>query len=637
MTGKAGSGKSTFLKYIKEHTRKRHVVLAPTGIAAVNVGGSTLHSFFKIPFKPLLPDDPDFASSRIRKRLKYSKAHAKLIHDLELVIIDEISMVRADIIDFVDKVLRVYSGNMREPFGGKQMLFVGDIFQLEPVVTADMRDVLRHAYRDSYFFSANVFADFAIVPIELKKIYRQSDSRFIGLLDRIRVGAPTDADVATLNARVAPDYVPSPENFVMTLATRRDMVDAINDAQLARLKSKEITYKGSIVDDFPENSLPTAKELTLKVGAQVVFVRNDREKRWVNGTLGRVSLATDDLLEVELENGERACVEREIWENITYRYDEERRRVTEKVIGTFTQFPVRLAWALTIHKSQGLTFNNVVIDIGRGAFSGGQTYVALSRCRSLEGIALRSTINPRDVFVNPSILNFSNRFNSRELIGDALENATADDAYCRSAAAFDRGDIGSAVDFFAKAAAIRPELAKPSVTRLLKRKLSIVGKLKTEIETLKRQLDDDRRRFGRLSDEYVALGRDCLDDYDDLTAAIANFDKAISLNNANAVAWHLKGLALSRAGSGDDAVAALRRARSLDEGDLSIIIDLADVEFARGDLHEALNSLLFASQRFKKRPEIHSRLADLYEKIGDEESAYYHRQIAESLKSKKRK
>ena len=230
LTGKAGTGKSTFLKYIRDNIKKKYVVLAPTGIAAVNVGGVTMHSFFRIPLKPLLPDDPDFAVKRLRERMKYPKDLRKLIKELELIIIDEISMVRADVIDFIDKILRVYSSNMREPFGGKQLLLVGDIFQLEPVVTSDMREVLRTHYQNSYFFSANAFSQIEIVPIELKKIYRQNDSQFISMLDRIRMGRPLQEDVLKLNQRVFERDSASTgdDKMVMTLATRRDMVDTIN-------------------------------------------------------------------------------------------------------------------------------------------------------------------------------------------------------------------------------------------------------------------------------------------------------------------------------------------------------------------------------------------------------------------------
>ena len=265
LTGKAGTGKSTFLKYICDNVRKEHVVLAPTGIAAVNVGGVTLHSFFRIPFKPLLPDDPEFDMKRMRDRMKYPKELINLIKNVELIVIDEISMVRADIIDFVDKILKVYTGNFREPFGGKQMLFVGDIFQLEPVVTGDMRDVLARYYPQPYFFNAGVFGDMKIVPVELLKVYRQTDSDFVGLLDRVRVGRPLRDDISRLNAKVIrrDDAKRDDGRMVMTLATTRDIVDNINSRRLDELHASEIVYTGMVKGDFPMNSLPTSIELVL--------------------------------------------------------------------------------------------------------------------------------------------------------------------------------------------------------------------------------------------------------------------------------------------------------------------------------------------------------------------------------------
>ena len=356
MTGKAGTGKSTFLRYIVENTTKKTVVLAPTGIAAVNAGGVTLHSFFHIPFKPLLPDDPELSMKNLRQRLRHSAQQQKLIRELELVVIDEVSMVRADIIDFVDKVLRLYSGRWREPFGGKQLLLVGDVFQLEPVVTSDMRDIFRNLYPNMFFFSARVFREFALVPIELRKVYRQTDTEFIEMLDRMRLGATTPDDLRRVNDRLIPQAAnDKEEDFTVTLAPKRDTVDAINSSRLASLKRKLHTYRGVIRDKFPENSLPAPLELELKVGAQVVFVRNDPEKRWVNGTVGKIHSASENNLEVTLEGGNTYVVNREIWENVAYRYDPESKKVEEEILGTFTQYPLRLAWALTIHKSQGLT------------------------------------------------------------------------------------------------------------------------------------------------------------------------------------------------------------------------------------------------------------------------------------------
>lgn len=395
LTGKAGTGKSTFLRYITRHTHKPYVVLAPTGIAAVNAGGQTLHSFFRIPFKPITPEDPDFDRKCLAERMKYPAVLIKLIRKLELIIIDEISMVRADIIDFIDKLLRFYTRNERQPFGGKQLLLVGDVFQLEPVVTGDMRDILRPYYRNFYFFGAHAFSRIRIVPIELRKVYRQNDPEFIALLDRIRAGISTPQDIARLNTRVS--VIPTPgkkaaKDFSMTLAARRDMVDHINEAHLNAISKPAFEFHGIIKGDFPENSLPTDLDLSLKEGAQVVFIKNDPDHRWVNGTVGRVSAVAADLLEVTLESGATHRLKQEVWNNIKYTLNPKTKKIDETVLGSFTQYPVKLAWALTVHKSQGLTFNNAIIDLGHGAFAGGQTYVALSRCRSFEGMTDRKSV-----------------------------------------------------------------------------------------------------------------------------------------------------------------------------------------------------------------------------------------------------
>ena len=637
LTGKAGTGKSTFLRYICSKTKKKYVVLAPTGIAAVNVGGKTMHSFFRIPFKPLLPDDPDFAISRIRERLKYPKSLCKLIKNLELIIIDEISMVRADIIDFMDKVLRVYSGNMREPFGGKQLLLVGDVFQLEPVVTGDMRDVLKKYYQNSYFFNAQIFREFSLVPIELRKIYRQNDSDFISMLDRIRMGMATTNDVAVLNAKVKENYEPDETKMVMQLATRRDMVDAVNDVHLEQLPAQEIIYEGCIKGDFPENSLPTSKELILKTGAQVVFIKNDPERRWVNGTLGKVYIATDDRVEVELENGNRHEVEPEVWSNIAYQYDEKTHRVIEKELGSFTQYPLKLAWALTIHKSQGLTFNNVVIDIGRGAFSSGQSYVALSRCTSLEGLVLKSSINQRDMFVNPSIVQFSKEFNNPNLINSALQWAKADDAYQQASEEFERGNYREAVYHFIEGVNSRNDLNRKEVPRLLSRKLSIITTLKNEIEDCRKTIEAHKQRFRELAREYVLMGNDCLQETMDYTPAIANYNKAISISEDYIPAWYGKGIALMDAGDDEEAIIALKKVVELDSENFNAPFQLGNIYMKNDSDYEALEWYLIALKNNDKEYSIHTRLTELYEKIGDEDQADLHRKLAKKYRGRTRR
>ncbi len=634
LTGKAGTGKSTFLKYICANTKKKHVVLAPTGIAAVNVGGVTMHSFFKIPFKPVLPDDPEFDNHRLKSRMRYSKNFVELLRALDLIIIDEISMVRADVIDFIDKILRTYSGNSREPFGGKQLLFVGDIFQLEPVVTGDMRDILSRYYRHPFFFCARVFSQLSVVPVELRKVYRQTESGFVSLLDRIRSGGPTDADIALLNTRIVNN---SPcahcnERMVMTLATTRSMVDYINDRHLEALPGDEITYLGETSGDFPENSLPTSLELTLKVGAQVVFIRNDMEKRWVNGTIGKVYLAGNDRLVVTLEDGTAHSVEPVVWHNIRYEYDENTHKVVEHELGYFKQFPLKLAWALTIHKSQGLTFNNVIIDIGQGTFSGGQAYVALSRCRSLEGMELASAINKRDVFINPAVVEFSRNFNDSRLIESALERAKADDLFLKALEAIDNENPAEAFDLFIEALRIRNELDNRVMMRYARRRLSRMMRYKAEVADLRAIVAEDRRHFRKLADEYLAMGRECRSEGLDPVPVIANYDKAISLCPDLAEAWYEKGAFFAELDDCDSAVSVLQKARELDATDARIPQELGRLWLRHGDLVQALDWGLIALQTDNNSYTVHRLLADIYKEAGDEEAASRHSDLAKKLR-----
>ncbi|WP_300506399.1 AAA family ATPase [uncultured Duncaniella sp.] len=642
LTGKAGTGKSTFLRYITAHTHKKFVVLAPTGIAAVNVGGVTLHSFFRIPFKPITPDDPDFKPDRIKQRMKYPGALVKLIREVELIIIDEISMVRADIIDFVDLLLRTYSGNQREPFGGKQLLLVGDVFQLEPVLTGDMRDILRKYYRDSFFFSAHVFERIHLVPIELRKIYRQSEGDFVELLDRIRMGTVSREDIAHLNSRcLSPNLLDADLHAskpTMTLASRRDMVDHINETRLNAIERPLVTFVGTVKGDFPENSLPTDLELSLKEGAQVVFIKNSPDKLWVNGTIGTVETLTKDLLEVRLENGDVHAVEPEKWSNIRYIYDAKTKKINEEELGSFTQYPVKLAWALTIHKSQGLTFNNVIIDIGRGAFTGGQTYVALSRCRSFEGMGLRSTVADRDIFVNPAIINFSRSFNDPILIDEAMRKAHADECYLKALSKADKGELADAFDLFVEASKSWPLLENGSAMRLARRKLGVVDKMKQRIAELEARIETDTQRFADMAREYCSLGDDCrLDDMP--LPAIANYDKALTLLPDYLPALYGRALANMTL---EDYMSAIRDFENVirqepDHFDALVRMGLA--YFNLSDPHNAMDRCLVALNLSETndypRPALstlHSLLADIYDSIGDPSSAHHHREIAKRLK-----
>jgi len=531
LTGKAGTGKSTFLRHIAATTKKKHIVLAPTGIAAINAGGSTLHSFFKLPFHPLLPNDSQFMPRHIRETLKYNSEKRKLLQELELIIIDEISMVRADIIDFIDKVLRIYCRNMREPFGGKQLLLVGDIYQLEPVVKDDERQLLTPFYPSNYFFDAHIFRTFQLVSIELKKVYRQSDPLFITLLDHIRTSQVAAADINMLNRRVGAKLANDDSQLAITLSTRRDTVDFINEQQLRQLPGDPTIFNGIIRGEFPESSLPTPIELEMKVGAQVLFIKNDKEKRWVNGTLGTIigfGDEEDGIIYVRTEAGEDVDVEREIWSNMRYRFNETDQKIEEEEIGNYEQFPLRLAWAITVHKSQGLTFRQVNIDLTGGVFAGGQTYVALSRCTSLEGISLKEPIRRENIFVRSEVLNFARQYNNPEIISSALKQSKADKEYYDAAKAFDQGDMDKALASFFLAIHSRYDIEKPAAKRLLRRKLNIVNTLREEISQLEQKLAERDEYLKKLAVEYLVMGKEC-ESEGMPEAAMRNYEKALAL------------------------------------------------------------------------------------------------------------
>lgn len=639
LTGKAGTGKSTFLRYICQNIKKKHVVLAPTGIAAINAGGSTLHSFFKLPFHPLLPDDPNLSlqRGRIHEFFRYTKPQRKLLEELELIIIDEISMVRADIIDAVDRILRVYSRNLREPFGGKQLLLVGDVFQLEPVVKGDEREILNRFYPTPYFFSARVFSQIDLVSIELQKVYRQTDKVFVNVLDHIRSNTAGAADLQLLNTRYGTDIEENEEDMYITLATRRDNVDYINDRKLAELPGDSITFRGEVTGDFPESSLPTSRELVLKPGAQVIFIKNDFDRRWVNGTIGVVSGfdEIEETLYIITDDGKECDVKPEHWKNIRYKYNEKKKEIEEEVLGTFSQFPVRLAWAITVHKSQGLTFSRVVIDFTGGVFAGGQAYVALSRCTSLEGIQLKKPVNRADIFVRPEIVNFAERFNNRQAIDRALKQAQADVEYAAATKAFDEGNFEVFLNQFFKAIHSRYDIEKPAIQRLIRRKLGVINKLRDSNEQLKTQMAEQQKRLQTYAREYYLMGNESITLAHDSRAAIANYDKALELYPEYADAWVRKGITLFNDGKYLEAEECLTRAVKLRPAEFKAVYNRGKLRLKQQDTEGAIADLDKATTLKPEHAGAHELFGDALMQAGKEVEATLQWRLAEEIRKKK--
>jgi ATP-dependent DNA helicase PIF1 len=402
VTGKAGTGKSTLLRYFRLKTQKNIAVLAPTGVSAVNIKGQTIHSFFH--FRPdITPESVGDIIVRKAKRQMYGK--------LETVVIDEISMVRADLLDCVDKFLRLYGPHHDRPFGGVQMIFFGDLFQLPPVVSRDEQSIFQNVYQTPFFFSSKVFVQLDMQIFQLNKIYRQKDEQFIRLLNALRDNTLEPYHFAALNERVQPKPQVAPEDFYITLTTTNALAEKVNLQRSNELPGKANLYQGVISGEFDRKALPTAEYLELKTGAQVMMLNNDQDKRWVNGTLGVVTAiktenSGEHIIMVELPSGVVVDVKKYTWEISQYYFDEMSQGLGSKVIGYFTQYPLKLAWAVTIHKSQGQTFDRVIIDIGFGTFSHGQIYVALSRCTTLKGLILKQPLNNRHIMLDHRVVDF---------------------------------------------------------------------------------------------------------------------------------------------------------------------------------------------------------------------------------------
>lgn len=435
LTGKAGTGKTTFLKYIRENSYKKMAITAPTGVAAMNAGGTTLHALFWLPFGTFIEnhelawneqDSHIYNKSRLFSTIKLTKQRRAILQELELLVIDEVSMVRADTLDAIDVILKSVRRDMR-PFGGVQMLFIGDLYQLPPVVRDHEWHVLRDHYSSAFFFDAKVLREHPPVMLELNKIYRQKDGDFIHLLNNIRNNACTQEDFEKLNAHHKADFAPTLEDQYITLTSHNKLADSINQERLLALEGKLHQVKAVVKDEFQNSSFPADESLPLKLGAQVMFIKNDtgEDRKYFNGKIGTVKELNLDKHQVLVsfkDGSEDVVVRRETWENIRYKYNKGEDKIEEEVLGTFSQFPLRLAWAITIHKSQGLTFEKAVVDAGT-SFAAGQVYVALSRLTGLDGLVLKTKIQPHAVRTDLQVVDFMKRSLAEEQMNEVLEQS----------------------------------------------------------------------------------------------------------------------------------------------------------------------------------------------------------------------
>ncbi|MCB9256298.1 MAG: AAA family ATPase [Chitinophagales bacterium] len=480
LTGKAGTGKTTFLKYIKDTTNKNTVILAPTGVAAINAGGVTIHSFFQIPFGPFVPDDSRLRTTAtgtenretIYTTFRYREDKREIIENLELLIIDEISMVRADMLDVIDRILKVYRKKPYLPFGGVQVILIGDTFQLPPIADNEQWSILSQFYKTPFFFSSKIIEQNTPLYIELKKIYRQNEQEFIDLLNRVRVSQVSTNDYKVLNAKYNPTFSGNGSDYII-LATHNNIVNETNLTKLNQLTTELFTYEANVSGTFPDKHKPTDHYLKLKVGAQIMFIKNDtgEYKRYYNGKIGKIKELEEASITVIFDDESEVEVERAVWNNIEYSYNREQKKIVEEIVGTFEQFPIRLAWAITVHKSQGLTFEKVIADLGR-AFAPGQVYVALSRCTSFSGLMLKTQLNSYAIKTDPRVIEFAQNETPGTLITEQLNTGKADFYYKKAREDFQKGKIKSAFDFFKRALKFRNDID----TDIFKKFIEVQGK-----------------------------------------------------------------------------------------------------------------------------------------------------------------
>ncbi len=466
LTGKAGTGKTTFLKFLKETTTKNAVILAPTGVAAINAGGQTIHSFFQIRPSVYVPNDkrlrtkPDLNDedkSTIFDYFQYNIEKLAIIRGLELLIIDEISMVRCDLLDLTDRLLRVFRRNENDIFGGVQVVLIGDTFQLPPIADFQQWEILEKFYDSPFFFSSKVIQQNKPVYIELKKIYRQNEQLFIDLLNKIRINQVSQNEINLLNSKYNPTFSSNGNTNYITLATHNKIVDSTNLTKLLELPGELKLFEATITGTFQENIMPTDRLLQLKEGAQIMFIKNDTSKRFFNGKIAKINKIEDSRIIAELSEGNEITVEKVVWENIKYIWNEKEKKIEEETIGTFTQFPIKLAWAITVHKSQGLTFERVIADLG-AAFTSGQVYVALSRCTTFSGLVLKTRVERQAIKTNPKVLQFAQNETPSTLIVKELQAGKADFYYKKLRTALKSFEFEDAYSHFIKAIKIRNDI-----------------------------------------------------------------------------------------------------------------------------------------------------------------------------------